>query len=80
MHNSIYMKARDLSDQLSVAGLEAEAEGIREAMSAGATATEILMALRWNLQSLEDGPGSVPAVLKRRARQLTNSISKVLGF
>lgn len=47
-----YSDASRLVDELRARGLESWASQVEDTLSAGATATEILMTLRWVLQRL----------------------------
>lgn len=48
-----YAKLSEIMSDLTTQGFGAQAEAIRNAMSAGATSTEILMAARWHLEQIE---------------------------
>jgi len=50
----IYRSAERISARLALDGRPAWAESIREAISGGATGTEILMRLRWALRQLRE--------------------------
>ena len=50
MARDYYREAADIADLLEAKGLAEDSSALRLAMESGATATEILMALRWQLR------------------------------
>lgn len=67
-----------LMDALRVEGLKPEADQLQQCIEAGATGTEILMALRWNLQKMMQSSPSLSDVTKSRARQVLAGIDLLL--
>jgi hypothetical protein len=74
-----YAEVRAIIDVLSKDGFTADASALREAIEAGSTANEILMAVRWHLQQFEDGNKPVNLGTKRRIRELIKELNKVLS-
>lgn len=73
-----YSEARAIADLLVQEGFEAEASKLRDALAAGATGTEILMALRWHLQSISKADLRISTVTRTRARTLHAAVSAAL--
>ena len=74
-----YEEARTIINSLEREGLRSEADAVREVMAAGATATEILMGVRWQLQQIERANKTANVVTKRRIRELLQELNKVLS-
>jgi len=49
-----YGKGEAVAQRLEIEGLDQYAKGIRDAIRGGSTATEILVALRWQLRKVLD--------------------------
>ena len=49
----IYEAARHIVQELTEQGMSIWADRIEDAIASGSTGTEILMAVRWNLQELQ---------------------------
>ncbi len=70
----IYTSVRSLADDLAAAGNEEEAMAIGDALEGGATGTEILMALRWNLEKLISAQPLLCEDLRSRSFTLSQEI------
>jgi hypothetical protein len=74
MAADLYREAENTAVALDGEGLLDEARSIREAIAAGSTATEILMAVRWHLRTISPR-GSATAA---QVRALIAAIDDVL--
>ena len=73
-----YQEAEDLINMLSASSLEKYADALRKSMDEGSTGTEILMALRWNLEKmLSEAP--ISDILRAKAKNLKKEIDNSLG-
>ena len=79
MTRDYYAEARDIAQSLDNGGLSEDARGLRDAIAAGATGTEILMALRWHLQRIANATLSLDFATREKIRDLTEAISSALG-
>jgi hypothetical protein len=74
-----YADARTIAEMLRRDGLLAEAAALLNALAAGATATEILMRMRWELQKLRQAHRVDNALLERRVDELLQALNAVLS-
>jgi hypothetical protein len=74
-----YAEAREIIDALRSEDLVSEAEDLREVMEAGATATEILMGVRWHLEQIDRANKTSNVVTKRKIRNLVQELNRVLA-
>ncbi|MCW5831289.1 MAG: hypothetical protein KIS78_02380 [Labilithrix sp.] len=74
-----YAEAREIARRLDEGGHTNEARSLIEAIETGATGTEILMALRCNLQRLEKANLPMNIEIRTQIRDLITAISEVLG-
>lgn len=74
-----YVEARALGADLGQAGREDWETRIDNAIAGGATATEILMALRWTLAELVKTEPQLPPELIATAGELESGIARLLG-
>lgn len=72
----IVKEAQHCAQQLQEAGIPEWSRRILDAIEAGATGGEIVMALRWNLQELEKSSVALPAQIKQSVRQIIQEINK----
>lgn len=70
-----YGDAQIVADQLATLGLVEWKERIENAVLAGSTSGEILMALRWQLKELLKIERSLPANLRQQAKDLIRAIN-----
>ena len=75
----IYSEAEIVIEALGRQGLGADGEALRDAIRAGSTSTEILMAMRWHLRHLSGSPHSVDDDTKRRIRSLLLELDRILA-
>ncbi len=74
-----YGDARVIAVQLGEIGLDDWAAKIEHVLEGGATSSEILMGLRWNLrQLLADNPGGLSDELSGSVAELADAIDGVL--
>ena len=74
-----YGEARRLMVMMRHGGFDEAARALDDAITAGFTATEILMALRWHIDRfLDTNPGCSKA-LRQDARDLRNRIDQALA-
>jgi hypothetical protein len=74
-----YADARDIAQSLDRQGLSSEAQSLRDAIDAGSTASEILMALRWHLERIDSGPLRMDLITRTQIHQLIAAIRSALG-
>jgi hypothetical protein len=74
-----YAEARELATRIQREGLAAEAQALIDAMDAGSTATEILMALRWHLTEIDQANNISNLDTRRRIRDLLQGVHAALG-
>jgi len=73
-----YQEARRLAWLLNEDGLSDWATRFEEAISGGFTATEILMALRWHAQQLQNAKLHLSAETTRQLERLLAGLDEVL--
>lgn len=79
MAQDYYQDANTLAETLRSEGLVEWSRALEDAMAAGSTATEILMALRWvTNELLSEGP-SLSFIARKRAKALLVSLDGVLS-
>jgi hypothetical protein len=72
-----YLRVGELAARLRALGLDHDADALENAVVAGATGTEIFMALRWHLRALlHKAP---PADVRAEATALHEFVSRALG-
>ena len=74
-----YGEARRLSAAMRDEGLEADAQALEDAIAAGFTSSEILMALRWHLDRFMEAKPEGSSTLRRSAKDLRNRIDAALA-
>lgn len=74
-----YAEARELASRLSADGFGDWANRFEEAIRAGFTATEILMALRWQAQQLRSAELPLSVESERRLEALLAGLEEVLS-
>lgn len=74
-----YGAARRLTGLLRNEGFGEVARALDDAIKAGFTATEILMALRWHIDRFLDANPGCSKALTRAARDLRNRIDRALA-
>jgi hypothetical protein len=79
MTRDYYAEARDIARSLEQNGLTAEARALVDAIDAGSTGTEILMALRWRLQRIDESNPKTSLQTRHRIRDLCAAIDIALG-
>lgn len=70
-----YKNIREFTGQLETAGFSAWASKLTDAIDAGSTGSEILMAVRWNLQELLRNEVDLPSALKLQAEGFIQEIT-----
>jgi len=73
-----YEEARKLADNLAAEGFEDWAARIRGAIERGFTATEILMALRWEAKELRSSDLPLASETLQRLESLLNGLEEAL--
>jgi hypothetical protein len=79
MSPSYHTEAREIAGRLEQAGLAADARTLVDAIDAGSTGTEILMALRWQLRRIDESRSHLDADIRARIRALASAIDRALG-
>ena len=79
MARDFYAETEQVIDALATEGLKEEADGLRNVMAGGATATEILMGVRWHLQNIDRSNRTVNLGTKRKVRELIAELNQVLS-
>lgn len=74
-----YAEAREVARCLQQDGFTAEASTLEEAIDSGSTGTEILMALRWHLQRIDQSNISASLQTRQRIRALVIAVDNALG-
>jgi hypothetical protein len=78
MARDYYAEAKELAALLEREGFAQEARSLVRSISDGATATEILMALRWRLERI-DSPGfMLTSQTRARVRELRQAVAGAL--
>jgi hypothetical protein len=72
-------EARELIGVLAAAGYAERSARLQDAIEGGATGTEIVMALRWELKQLVDGERDLPPPLRAQARRLRRGLRPALN-
>ena len=73
-----YKEAHALADLLRDVGLDEEASSLEGAIAGGSTATEILMALRWNLSRICNTHPNLDSSLQQRIGVLRTALDVAL--
>ena len=79
MARDFYAETEHVAQALLAEGLVDEAESLRGAVAAGATATEILMRVRWHLRGIERANRVRDNATTRIVRELLAELDKVLS-
>lgn len=79
MARDYYKDAREIAARLVQDGLSEEARSLLDAIEGGATATEILMALRWHLEHIDRSDPATSQETRRRIRDLSKALHTALG-
>jgi hypothetical protein len=79
MARDFYDDAEQIAADLTAEGLVAEANGLRSVIASGATASEILMGVRWQLQNIDRANKTATLGTKRKVRELIAELNKVLA-
>lgn len=74
-----YAELRAIIEGLSRAGYAAEARTLQEAMDAGSTSNEIMMAVRWHLRQIGNVDELVELGTERPIRDLLNELDRLLA-
>jgi hypothetical protein len=78
MSRDYYADTRDLAAKLTARGLGDWSRRLTDAVAAGATGTEIVMALRWTLAQMLETKVVLPDDLRRQATDLHAGLDKLL--
>ena len=78
MNTDFYKVLEDLQHRLGQLGRQDLAKRLEEAVSAGSTGTEILMAVRWNLSQIMKEP-DLPDNIRARIKELLVDLKRTLG-
>jgi hypothetical protein len=78
MIRDFYAEAAHVAQALLIEGLADEAESLRGAVASGATATEILMGIRWHLRGIERANRVRDKATTRMVRELLAELEKAL--
>lgn len=78
MGRDYYAETRDLAAKLAERGLGSWSQLLTDAMAAGATGTEIVMALRWTLAQMLETEPALPDDLREQATDLQARLDKLL--
>ena len=79
MARDFYAEAEEIAAALVADGLVDEAGSLRNVIASGATATEILMGMRWHLRNVDRANKTTNRDLERRVRELIAELDKVLS-
>ena len=79
MSTDYYSEVRQIIAQLSSEGLSPEANALKEAMEAGATGTEILTRLRWELRQIDAATRPIGLNTKRKIHELIIALDQALA-
>jgi hypothetical protein len=79
MARDYYTEASGIARSLEKHGLIIEAQALIDAIDAGSTATEILMALRWHLQRIDESNPAMGLETRCRIRDLRAAIGGALN-
>jgi len=74
-----YGEARRVSTAMRSEGFERDAQALEDAIAAGFTSSEILMALRWHLDRFLAAKPDGSSTLRRSAKDLRNRIDAALA-
>ena len=74
-----YAETRAIAEAFVDEGLSSDAEALQAAMAEGATATEILMRIRWLLQQIDRANKTSNLATKRRIDELLKALDAVLS-
>jgi hypothetical protein len=74
-----YADARQIIDALVAEGLASQASGLLEVIAAGATSTEILMGVRWQLEQIDRAHKSTNPGTRSKIRELIAELNAALS-
>ena len=74
-----YGEARRVSATMRDEGFGPDAQALEDAIAAGFTSSEILMALRWHLDRILEAKPDGSSTLRRSAKDLRNRIDAALA-
>lgn len=78
MSRDYYAETRDLAAKLAEHGVGSWSQRLTDAMAAGATGTEIVMALRWTLAQMLETEPVLPDDIREQATDLHAGLDKLL--
>lgn len=78
MARDYYAEARQLADSLDDEGLDEWSGKLKDAIDAGFTATEILMALRWHARQLREASPRLSRPTRRALASLLEGLEDAL--
>ena len=78
MSRDFYADTRDLAAKLTARGRGDWSQRLTDAMAAGATGTEIVMALRWTLAQMLETEPALADDLRQQATDLHAGLDKLL--
>jgi hypothetical protein len=78
MGRDYYAEARALASRLSDSNYLDWSRSLTDAIDEGATGTEILMRLRWQLNQILTSEGELPADVRREAKSLRDAVDGAL--
>jgi hypothetical protein len=79
MGTDYYAETRRIAQELRDEGLLREAQELQDAMDRGATATEILMGVRWQLRQSDSANETRNFATKRSIQQLLSDLDRELS-
>ena len=79
-HYDHYSVAKDIARRLAEAGHPDWKERLEDAMAAGATGTEICMALRWNLRNLLRSKIKIDTETRAQVNELISKLNSALKW
>jgi hypothetical protein len=78
MATDYHAEAREIARLLDLESLNGEAQSLRDAIDAGSTGSEILMALRWRLEHIDGSNLRMNPETRGRIRRLLTEIGSTL--
>jgi hypothetical protein len=78
MSRDYYADTRDLAAKLTARGLGVWSQRLTDAVAAGATGTEIVMALRWILAQMLEAEPALPDDLRDQATHVHTGLDRLL--
>jgi hypothetical protein len=74
-----YAEADQIINALNDEGRRAEADTLRDLIAAGSTATEIFMAIRWQLKQIDSANRITNLTTKAKIRDLVAELDRMLS-